>query len=222
MPLNSQSEKLQIPEKNGVVHVVDDDEAIRDSLALLLNANGFKVSCHESAEHFLHALSSNDQQPIRCALLDIHLTGMSGIGLQDTLLAMNLHIPVAFISGHGEIASVVHALKRGAVDFIQKPIKEDVLCATVSTMLSKARLDHEQQIELEKMNEKFKLLSPREAQVLEHILTGRMHKQIGQDLGISIKTVEAHRAKIMEKLELSRPAHLFQVALRYQKAKRKS
>jgi len=211
--------KNHFPVKSGVVYVVDDDEAIRDSLALLLNANGFRVSCHESAERFLHALSSSDQQSISCALLDIHLGGMSGIELQDTLLAMNLSIPVAFITGYGEITSAVNAFKKGAVDFIQKPIKEDLLCTLVSTMLSKAHLDQEQRIELGKINEKFKLLTSREVQVLGRIVAGRINKQIGTDLDISVKTVEAHRANIMEKLEVNRPANLLQVALKYQEAK---
>lgn len=208
-----------LPSKSGVVYVVDDDEAIRDSLALLLNASGFRVSCHESAERFLHALSSSDQQSISCALLDVHLGGMSGIELQDALLAMNLSIPVAFITGYGEITSVVNAFKKGAVDFIQKPIKEDLLCTLVSTMLSKAHLEQEQRIELGKINQKFKLLTLREEQVLERIVAGRINKQIGTDLDISVKTVEAHRANIMDKLEVNRPAKLLQIALKYQEAK---
>ena len=208
-----------LPIKSGVVYVVDDDDAVRDSLALLLNANGFSVSCHESAERFLHALKSADQQSNSCALLDIHLGGMSGLDLQDTLLTMNLYIPVAFITGHGEITSAVNALKKGALDFIQKPIKEDLLCALVETMLSKAHLDKEQRIELDQINEKFKLLTSREVQILERIVAGRINKQIGADLDISVKTVEAHRANIMNKLEVNRPAQLLQIALKHQEAK---
>ena len=207
------------PSKSGVVYVVDDDEAIRDSLTLLLNANGFKVSCHESAERFLHALSSSDQKLVSCALLDIHLGGMSGIELHDTLIKMNVVIPVAFITGHGEITTAVNALKKGAVDFIQKPIKEDRLCTLVNTMLSQAHLDKERRIELGKINQKFKLLTSREVQVLGRIVAGRINKQIGTDLDISIKTVEAHRANIMDKLEVNRPTKLLQIALKYQEAK---
>lgn len=208
-----------LPAKGGVVYVVDDDEAIRDSLALLLNANGFRVSCHESAERFLQALNSSDQHSLSCALLDIHLGGMSGMELQDALLAMNLNIPLAFITGHGEITSAVNAFKKGALDFIQKPVKEDLLCTLVRAMLSKAHLDREQRIELDKINEKFKLLTSREVQVLERIVAGRINKQIGADLDISVKTVEAHRANIMDKLEVNRPAQLLQIALKYQEAK---
>ena len=207
------------PSKSGVVYVVDDDEAIRDSLTLLLNANGFKVSCHESAERFLHALSSSDQKLISCALLDIHLGGMSGIELHDTLIKMNVVIPVAFITGHGEITAAVSALKNGAIDFIQKPIKEDRLCDLISAMLSKAYLNKVRRLELKQIKEKFNLLTLREVQVLERIMAGRINKEVGQDLGISVKTVEAHRAKIMEKLGVIRPTNLLQTALKYQEAK---
>ncbi|MCF8166215.1 MAG: response regulator [Rhodoferax sp.] len=208
---------LQI--KDGVVYVVDDDEAIRDSLAILLNANGFRVSCHENAERFLQALRFSDQDSLCCALLDIQLGGASGIELHDTLIQMNLNMPVAFITGHGEITSAVNAFKKGALDFIQKPIKEDLLCNVVSAMLSKAYLDKEQGLELEKMNEKFKLLTLREIQVLDLIVAGRINKEIGVDLDISVKTVEAHRANIMKKLKVYRPAMLLQIALRYQETR---
>ncbi|WP_438978648.1 response regulator transcription factor [Polynucleobacter sp.] len=211
--------KDALPVENGVVYIVDDDQAIRDSLTLLLSANGFRVSCHENAERFLYALNSTDINVISCALLDINLGGPSGIELQDALLKMNFHIPVAFITGNGDISSAVDALKKGAVDFLQKPIKEDLLCNLVKTMLSKAYLDNEQRIELENIKIKFKLLTLREAQVLERIVAGRINKQIGTDLDISVKTVEAHRASIMEKLGVRRPANLLQIALKHQEAK---
>ena len=139
--------------------------------------------------------------------------------MHNTLIKMDLNIPVAFITGHGEITSAVDALKKGAVDFIQKPIKEDLLCNLVSAMLSKAYLDKAQQQELDQINHKFKLLTLREVQVLDRIVAGRINKQIGADLDISVKTVEAHRAKIMEKLKVNRPAMLLQIALKYQEAK---
>lgn len=211
--------KNHLPVKDGVVYVVDDDEAIRDSLTLLLNANGFRASCHENAERFLQALRFSDQDSLCCALLDIQLGGVSGIELHDALIQMNLNMPVAFITGHGEITSAVNAFKKGAVDFIQKPIKEDLLCNVVSAMLSKAHLDKEQGLELEQMNEKFKLLTLREVQVLDRIVAGRINKEIGVDLDISVKTVEAHRANIMKKLKVYRPAMLLQIALRYQETR---
>ncbi|MEY4059811.1 MAG: hypothetical protein RL551_1066 [Pseudomonadota bacterium] len=205
--------------RTGVVYVIDDDEAVRDSLALLLKANGLKVSTHESAERFLTSLESTDLQAPSCALIDIHLGGISGIELQEKLLDLNINIPIAFITGHGDVTTAVHTLKKGACDFIQKPVKENALCDLISQMLSKAQSIQEQTTSLEQMNERFKLLTPRELDVLDRIVAGRINKQVGADLGISIKTVEAHRANIMEKLKVNRAANLVQVALKYQVAK---
>jgi FixJ family two-component response regulator len=208
-------------EKGGVVYVIDDDEAIRDSLALLLNAYGFRVSPHESAERFLKSLASSDPQSLGCALVDIHLGGMSGIELQETLLNMGLNIPIAFITGHGEITTAVNALKKGAVDFIQKPINEEILIGLINEMLSKAYLSKEQSTELKEIKERFRLLTQREVDVLDRIVAGRINKEVGLDLGISIKTVEAHRANLMEKLKVNRAAKLLQLTLRYREAKAK-
>lgn len=207
------------PNQKSLVYVVDDDEAIRDSLSLLLNANGFRVSCHESAEQFLQALNSNDKTPLSCALLDLNLHGMSGVELQDTLLKMKFNIPIAFITGQGDIAKAVQAIKNGAVDFIEKPIKEDRLCDLIRAMLTKAQLEREQYLELQKISQKYKTLTVREVEVLRLIVAGRINKQIGADLGISIKTVEAHRANLMKKLQVSRPTKLLHIALKYQDAK---
>jgi FixJ family two-component response regulator len=207
--------------KGGVVYVIDDDEAIRDSLALLLNAYGFRVSPHESAERFLQSLDASDHQSLGCALVDIQLGGMSGIELQETLLNMGLNIPIAFITGHGEITTAVNALKKGAFDFIQKPVDEEKLCGLINEMLSKAYLSKEQSSELKEIKERFRLLTQREVDVLDRIVAGRINKEVGMDLGISIKTVEAHRANLMEKLKVNRAAKLLQLTLRYREAKAK-
>lgn len=207
--------------KGGVVYVIDDDEAIRDSLALLLNAYGFRVSPHESAERFLQSLDASDHQSLGCALVDIQLGGMSGIELQETLLDMGLNIPIAFITGHGEITTAVNALKKGAFDFIQKPVDEEKLCGLINEMLSKAYLSKEQSSELKEIKERFRLLTQREVDVLDRIVAGRINKEVGLDLGISIKTVEAHRANLMEKLKVNRAAKLLQLTLRYREAKAK-
>ncbi|OYY06185.1 MAG: DNA-binding response regulator, partial [Polynucleobacter sp. 35-46-11] len=141
--------------------------AIRDSLSLLLNANGFRVSPHESAERFLQSLDASDHQSLGCALVDIQLGGMSGIELQETLLNMGLNIPIAFITGHGEITTAVNALKKGAFDFIQKPVDEEKLCGLINEMLSKAYLSKEQSSELKEIKERFRLLTQREVDVLD-------------------------------------------------------
>ena len=207
--------------RTGVVYVIDDDEAVRDSLALLLKANGLKVSPHESAERFLTSLESTDLQAPSCALIDIHLGGISGIELQEKLLGLNINIPIAFITGHGEITTAVNALKKGAFDFIQKPVDEEKLCGLINEMLSKAYLSKEQSSELKEIKERFRLLTQREVDVLDRIVAGRINKEVGLDLGISIKTVEAHRANLMEKLKVNRAAKLLQLTLRYREAKAK-
>jgi FixJ family two-component response regulator len=209
------------PGKGGVVYVIDDDEAMRDSLAFFLNANGFRASPHESAERFLQVLASSDKKTLCCALVDIHLGGISGIELQEMLLNMGVNIPIAFITGYGEITTEVNALKKGAFDFIQKPINEEILNNSINEMLSKAYLNKEESLELKEINERFKLLTSREVDVLDRIVAGRINKKVGVDLGISIKKVEAHRANIMEKLKVSRAANLLQLTMRYREAKAK-
>ena len=207
--------------KGGMVYVIDDDEAMRDSLSFFLKATGFRVSPHESAERFLQSLDASDHQSLGCALVDIQLGGMSGIELQETLLNMGLNIPIAFITGHGEITTAVNALKKGAFDFIQKPVDEEKLYSLINEMLSKAYLSKEQSTELKEIKERFRLLTQREFDVLDRIVAGRINKEVGMDLGISIKTVEAHRANLMEKLKVNRAAKLLQLTLRYREAKAK-
>ena len=220
-PIKLDASKAADFAKDSVVYVVDDDEAARESLSWLLESNGFKTSCHENAERFLQALSSCDDQSICCALLDINLGGMSGLELHQELLSLGQKMPVAFITGYGEISTAVNALKNGAIDFIQKPINEEILNSLINAMLSKAYLSKEQSTELKEIKERFRLLTQREVDVLDRIVAGRINKEVGMDLGISIKTVEAHRANLMEKLKVNRAAKLLQLTLRYREAKAK-
>jgi FixJ family two-component response regulator len=206
--------------KDGVVYVVDDDEAMRDSLSWLLQSNGYKVSCHESGERFLQALASTDSSTIACALLDIRMPNMSGIELHKVLLDKGFNFPIAFITGHGEISLAVDAIKRGAIDFIQKPFKEGTLFTLIDKMLSLAHQQMQEAKDLHEIKMKFKTLTPREEDVLERIAIGRTNKEIGTDLDISVKTVEAHRANIMDKLEAKRPAKLLQLTIKYQDAQK--
>jgi len=206
------------PVKEGVVYIVDDDEAVRDSLTWLLESDGYKVSCHENGERFLLALASSDNATIACALIDIRMSGMTGIELQEKLVLQGFDFPISFITGHGEISMAVHAFKHGAMDFIQKPFKEDAICELVDKMLIKANIDKQKTVELNQITNKFKTLTSREEDVLGRIAVGRTNKEIGTDLNISVKTVEAHRANIMDKLEVNRPAKLLQLILKYQDA----
>ena len=196
--------------KRGTVYVVDDDEAVRDSVQWLLEGQDFRVRCFESAEAFL---SRYDPREIACLIVDIRMGGMSGLELQDRLMERQSPLPVAFITGHGDVPMAVDTMKKGAMDFIQKPFKEDKLVPLVERMLEQARAafaEHQQAASRDALLSK---LTGREAQVLERIVAGRLNKQIADDLGISIKTVEAHRANIMEKLGANTVADLLKIAL---------
>ncbi|AJC22014.1 response regulator transcription factor [Pandoraea nosoerga] len=192
------------------VFVVDDDEAARDSLRWLLEANGYHVRVFPSAEEFL---SHYNGHQVGCLILDVRMPGMSGLELQEQLIAQKINIPIIFVTGHGDVPMAVDTMKKGAMDFIEKPFEEAELRGQVERMLSKARQDASSQREQQAAEELLSKLTSREHQVLERIIAGRLNKQIADDLGISIKTVEAHRANIMEKLNVNTVADLLRLAL---------
>lgn len=196
--------------KKGTVYVVDDDEAVRDSVQWLLEGKDFRVRCFESAESFL---SRYDPREIACLVVDIRMGGMSGIELQDRLIERKSPLPIVFITGHGDVPMAVDTMKKGALDFIQKPFKEDELVALVERMLERAKELFADSQHAASRDALLAKLTSREAQVLERIVAGRLNKQIADDLGISIKTVEAHRANIMEKLNANTVADLLKIAL---------
>ena len=196
--------------KKGNVFVVDDDEAVRDSLQWLLEGKDYRVKCYDSAETFLARF---DQREVACLICDIRMDGMSGLELQDKLIERKSPLPIAFITGHGDVPMAVETMKKGAIDFIEKPFKEDALVALVEKMLDAARAAFATHQEAASRDALLSRLTTREAQVLERIVAGRLNKQIADDLGISIKTVEAHRANIMEKLNANTVADLLKIAL---------
>ena len=196
--------------KKGTVYVVDDDEAVRDSLQWLLEGKDYRVRCFDSAESFLARF---DPREVACLITDIRMDGMSGLELQDKLLDRKSPLPIVFITGHGDVPMAVNTMKKGAMDFIEKPFKEDALVALVERMLDQARSSFSQSQEAASREALLSRLTTREAQVLERIVAGRLNKQIADDLGISIKTVEAHRANVMEKLNANTVADLLKIAL---------
>jgi len=199
--------------KNEIVYVVDDDEAVRDSLTWLLESNGYTVKCQSSAERFLQALQNDDKETVSCLILDVRMPGMSGLELQERLLSESIPMPIAFITGHGDVSMAVTTMKKGAVDFIEKPFKESELKILVEKMLTRARIDYAKADTQKNTQNLLNKLTGREKQVLERIVAGRLNKQIADDLNISIKTVEAHRANIMEKLNVNTVADLLRLAL---------
>jgi FixJ family two-component response regulator len=197
-------------ESLGTVYVVDDDEAVRDSLKFLLDASGYAVELFDSAEAFLAGF---DAASIACLVLDVRMPGMSGLELQEELARRGVKLPIIFITGHGDVPMAVATMKKGAADFIEKPFDQAALKALVERLLTRARTDA-QTAQKQRMNSALLgQLTPREQEVLGRIAAGRLNKQIAGDLGISIKTVEAHRANIMNKLRANTVADLMRVVL---------
>ena len=196
--------------KKGTIYVVDDDEGVRDSLQWLLEGKDYRVRCFDSAETFL---SRYDPREVACLIVDIRMSGMTGLELQDKLIERKSPLPITFITGHGDVPMAVTTMKKGAMDFIQKPFDEAPLVSLVERMLEQARQTFSGQQQSASRDALLAKLTAREAQVLERIVAGRLNKQIADDLGISIKTVEAHRANIMEKLNANTVADLLKIAL---------
>ena len=214
MPFSNYSTSAATPTESnqtlGTVYVVDDDEAVRDSIRWLLEASDYKVELYDSGESFI---AKYDPFAIAVLLLDVRMNGMSGLEVQEHLIARNDDLPIIFITGHGDVPMAVNALKKGAVDFIEKPFDQAALKQQVERMLQEAR-ERRVRNERRSLNEALlRKLTAREQQVLERITAGRLNKQIADDLGISIKTVEAHRASIMDKTNSGTVADLMRVVL---------
>ncbi|MBQ8829847.1 MAG: response regulator transcription factor [Burkholderiaceae bacterium] len=208
--LTSKNFSHESVEALGIVYVVEDDEAVRDSLKWLLETSSYRVELFDSGEMFL---AKFDPNAIAVLILDVRMPGMSGLEVQEHLLARRCDIPIIFISGHGDVSMAVSTLKKGAVDFIEKPFDQAALRTLVERMLQEAR---SRKIKAERRSLNDALLgklTPREQHVLERIVSGRLNKQIASDLGISIKTVEAHRASIMDKTNSGTVADLMRVVM---------
>ena len=201
---------MTMPQIASTVYIVDDDEAVRDSLRWLLEANTYRVKAFASAEAFLAEYREDNPGIL---IVDVRMPGMSGLQLQEELIARNSHMPVVFITGHGDVPMAVNTMKKGAVDFLEKPFNETDLRDIVARMFQIANDNLQKQQSKREHEAMLGRLTAREQQVLERIVAGRLNKQIADDLGISIKTVEAHRANIMEKLQVTTVADLMKVAL---------
>lgn len=200
--------------RGGLVYVVDDDEAVRDSTRWLLEANGFEVVTFDSAEAFLAELP--DPEPVACLLLDVRMPGMSGLELHEELARRGSTLPLIFVTGHGDVPMAVSRMKKGAYDFLEKPFSDAQLRQLVSECLKRAEALARSRRDDRDASDRVERLTARERQVLDLIVAGRLNKQIADDLGISIKTVEAHRANIMDKLGARTMADLMRIALRAQ------
>ena len=199
--------KPQVSTPEQIIYLVDDDEALRDSLAWLLESQGFKVAAFASAEDFLKAWRPEFNG---CLLLDVRMPGMSGLELHERLRAQYSTLPIIFITGHGDVPMAVAALKKGAVDFIEKPFNGTELLRLVSQCLVTEQEHRARRRQDAEVSRRLDQLTQREREVLDLIIAGKLNKQIADVLGISIKTVEVHRARVMEKMAAQSLAELVQ------------
>jgi FixJ family two-component response regulator len=197
-------------EKPATVFVVDDDDAVRTSLRLLLKSVGLPVETYGSAQEFL---DSFDADRAGCLVLDIRMPGMSGLELQQKLNEMHAIVPIVFITGHGDVPMAVEAMQHGAVDFIQKPFRDQDLIDRINQALERDRENRAGLKERDAIRRRMEQLTPREREVLDLVTQGKANKVIAGDLNVSQRTVEIHRARVMEKMGASSLAHLVRMVI---------
>jgi len=196
-------------EQQELVYIVDDDRGVRDSLGLLLSSVGIGNQTFESAAAFLDAFDPNC---IACLVADIRMPGMSGLELQKELNARKVSIPIIFITGHGDVPMAVNAMKEGAMDFLTKPFRDQDLLDRVRAALGGAQAEFDSQQQLLDVRERYASLTPRETEVMELVVKGSANKVIAMDLGVSQRTVELHRARVMQKMSVRSLAELVRLA----------
>jgi RNA polymerase sigma factor (sigma-70 family) len=192
------------------VYVIEDDADLRDSLAALLEGSGFVAHCFASAEDFL---ATGPSERPACAVVDLRLPGMSGLDLQKKLHDEQPHLPVIVMTGHGDVATARTALRTGALDFLEKPVQPKELMDAVTVALESDAQALERARERDQMRERVGRLTPRELEVFQRITDGLHNREIAAELGISPRTVEVHRARLMDKLNARRIADLFRLRL---------
>jgi two-component system response regulator FixJ len=201
---------MRVPHREPVVFVVDDDEAVRNSLRLLLKSIGMPAVAYASAEEFLAGY--DDEQP-GCIVLDVRMPGMSGPELQDELNRRGALIPVIFITGHGDVPMAVEAMRHGAVDFMQKPFSDKDLVGRIQLAMAADRRNREAIGAKDQIRARIAALTPRERQVLDLVTQGKSNKVIAGDLGASQRTVEIHRSHVMEKMGANSLAQLVRMTM---------
>jgi RNA polymerase sigma factor (sigma-70 family) len=192
------------------IYIVDDDNSVRDSLSLLLNFRGFRTREFASAEDFLE-----DWKPewSGCLLLDLRMTGMDGLALQQMLTERGSRLPIVFLTGHGDIAHARAALKAGAVDFLEKPIDHEALFQSLAEALRKNNEQQEEELRQADLDNRIGRLSERERQVMERVVAGQHNREIAAELEISPRTVEVFKARMMEKMKARSVPELVKLVL---------
>ena len=193
-----------------IVCIVDDDEAVRESLQILLETMGYSANAYESGPAFLEDCSAIETG---CVLLDVRMPKMSGIEVQQRLSEIRSDLPVIIVTGHGDVTMAVQAMRAGAVDFIEKPFQEEALLQSVQDTLALADQTHKRVEVVSKIKERIARLTPREREVFDQLILGHSNKAIGRVLDCSPRTVEIHRARIMEKTETESVAQLVRMVM---------
>ena len=193
----------------GSIFLVDDDEAMRRATARLLDAHGYDVRAFASADEFLRQLQPGEPG---CLLLDVRMPGQSGFELQEILLARGVTLPIVFLTGHAEVASSVHAMKQGAVDLLQKPVREPELLQALERALERDAKTRAEDGAVASLRRRYDALTPREREVLAAIVTGQLNKQVAFSLGIAERTVKLHRARVLQKMHADSLAALVRMA----------
>ncbi len=192
------------------IFVVDDDAGVRDSLRMLLRAIGRRAETYASAEEFLQSYTS--ERP-GCLILDLRMPGMSGLELQEELSRRGSALPIIFITAHGDVPSAVDAVKGGAVDFIQKPFRDEELIDKIDQALQQNARARTESEEIAKVRARIASLTPREREVMEIVVAGKKNKAIAAELGLSERTIEIHRARVMKKMGAESVAEVVRMVL---------
>jgi RNA polymerase sigma factor (sigma-70 family) len=200
-------------EPHSVVFVVDDDASIRDALRSLMRSVGLQVELFGSPREFLHA--KRPEVP-SCLVLDVRLPGGSGLDLQRELAEANIHIPIIFMTGHGDIPMSVRAMKAGAIEFLTKPFRDQEMLDAIQFALQRDRSRREREAELALLQERFESLTPREKEVAARVVRGMLNKQIAVEVGTTENTVKVHRSRAMEKMQANSLADLVKMFERLQ------
>jgi FixJ family two-component response regulator len=211
LPASGAPSALATPGDRPAIHIVDDDPAVRRALTRLLSLEDYEVYAYESAEAFLAELVLDRHG---CVILDLALPGQDGVALQLALAERGVHLPVLFLTGHADVPMTVNAMKQGALDLLVKPVDAGVLLAAIDRALHRDDRLREQRARRATTDSRLASLTPREREVLMHVMAGRLNKQIAADLGTAEKTVKVHRARGMEKMQVRSVAELVRIVER--------